>query len=175
MSIADVDRGLSPVIEPEHFRKVMSAYPTGVTIITAATANGPIGVTANSFTSVSLDPAMVLFCAAETSTTWPRIQAAGTFVVNLMSERGRGLVERFAGASGDRFAGVSYSAGYTGAPILEGANAFIECVLEKTFVVGDHTVVVGRVITTGGDADDRPLVFHRRAFLTAWDSGQRSD
>jgi len=166
MTVQDLVSNADKTVDPASFRRVMSTYPTGVTIITAEGPSGPVGMTANSFTSVSLDPPMVLFCASLTSSTWPRIRTAASFVVNLMSHRGVGLAATFAKPGIDRFAGVLHSPGITGAPVLAEADAFLECELTDTYRIGDHAVAIGRVVAVGGAAADSPLIFHRSQLHT---------
>ncbi|CAM3228693.1 flavin reductase family protein [Nocardioides dubius] len=163
MSTQELERAETPAegIDPAQLRQVMSAYPTGITVITAAGPDGPVGMTANSFTSVSLDPPLVLFCAALTSSTWPSIRDAEHFTVNLMSARGRETAQRFATSGIDRYAGVAHHAGVTGSPILSDADSHLECVLESTHVLGDHAVAIGRVVGVGERGTDSPLIFHR--------------
>src|SRR5438874_83228 len=103
--------------DPATFRTVLGHFATGVTIITAVDGDEPIGMACNSFTSVSLDPALVLFCAAKSSSTWPRIQSAGRWAANILGEDGEEVCRLFAQKGADRFAQVSYSLGRSGAPI----------------------------------------------------------
>jgi 3-hydroxy-9,10-secoandrosta-1,3,5(10)-triene-9,17-dione monooxygenase reductase component len=105
---------------------------------------------------------MVLFCAALSSTTWPRIEAAGRFVVNFMSERGMHLVNRFAMPCADRFENVPHRPGAMGHPVLSEADAYLECELERAPIIGDHAVALGRVVALGGETADSPIIFHRR-------------
>jgi 3-hydroxy-9,10-secoandrosta-1,3,5(10)-triene-9,17-dione monooxygenase reductase component len=102
------------------FRRVLGQVPTGVALITATTPTGPAGMAVNSFTSVSLDPPLVSFCAALTSSTWPRIQAAGAFSVNVLGEHHAEVSRRFAQKGADRFAGLGHRSGATGRPCWTG-------------------------------------------------------
>jgi 3-hydroxy-9,10-secoandrosta-1,3,5(10)-triene-9,17-dione monooxygenase reductase component len=142
------------------FRRVLGHVPTGVALITATTPEGPTGMAVNSFTSVSLDPALVSFCAARTSSTWPRIRAVGAFAVNVLGEGHTELSRRFAQKDADRFARLGHRPGTTGAPVLEGVAAYLDCELHDVLDAGDHVIVLGRVVHLDADERVRPLVFH---------------
>src|SRR6476661_10376435 len=109
------------------FRTVLGHFPSGVVLITAMDGKEPVGMACNSFTSVSLDPALVLFCAAKSSTTWPRIQTSGKWAANILAEDGEEVCRLFAQKGADRFARIAYTIGRTGAPILESSLAFVDC------------------------------------------------
>jgi 3-hydroxy-9,10-secoandrosta-1,3,5(10)-triene-9,17-dione monooxygenase reductase component len=142
------------------FRHVLGQVPTGVALVTATTPEGPTGMAVNSFSSVSLDPPLVSFCAARTSSTWPRIHAAGSFSVNVLGEDHAELSRRFAQKGADRFAGLRHRPGLTGAPVLDGVAAHLDCELYAVQEAGDHLIVLGRVVHLDADEDVRPLVFH---------------
>ena len=142
------------------FRRVLGQFPTGVVLVTAATAEGPTGMAVNSFTSVSLDPPLVSFCAAHSSSTWPRIRAAGAFAVNVLGEHHAEVSRRFARQGADRFAGLGHRPGATGAPVLHGVAAHLDCRLHAVHDAGDHVIVLGRVVDLDADDGVRPLVFH---------------
>jgi len=142
------------------FRRVLGRVPTGVALITATTPAGPAGMAVNSFTSVSLDPPLVSFCAALTSSTWPRIQAAGAFSVNVLGEHHAEVSRRFAQKGADRFSGLGHRPGATGAPVLDGVAAHLDCDVHAVHEAGDHVIVLGRVVHLDADDGVRPLVFH---------------
>jgi 3-hydroxy-9,10-secoandrosta-1,3,5(10)-triene-9,17-dione monooxygenase reductase component len=142
------------------FRRVLGHVPTGVALITAATPAGPVGMAVNSFTSVSLDPPLISFCAAHTSSTWPLIRAAGAFAVNVLGEHHSEVSRRFARKGADRFAGLRHRPGTTGAPVLDGVAAHLDCRLHAVHEAGDHVIVLGRVVQLDADEEVRPLVFH---------------
>lgn len=146
------------------FRAVLGHFATGVTIITAVHDGEPVGMAANSFSSVSLDPPLVLFCAAHTSSTWPRIQAAGKWCVNILDEAGETLCRTFASKDADRFAGVGYRTGPSGAPVLHEALAYVDCETFAEHDAGDHMIVVGRVLELGHRTDGKPLLFYRGGY-----------
>jgi 3-hydroxy-9,10-secoandrosta-1,3,5(10)-triene-9,17-dione monooxygenase reductase component len=142
------------------YRTVLGRFPTGVTIVTATTPDGPVGMAVNSFTSVSLDPPLVLFCAAHSSATWPSIRNAGAFTVNILGRGDGELCRRFASKDVDRFADVAHQQGATGAPVLDGVAAHLDCTIDALHDAGDHVIVVGRVACIAARADIEPLVFH---------------
>ncbi|MCW2992089.1 MAG: monooxygenase, partial [Solirubrobacterales bacterium] len=131
-------------ITGEAFRHVLGHLPTGVTVITAYAADGPTGMAANSVTSVSLDPPLVLFCPAKASTTWPAIRESGRFCINIMAGHHEEATRQFALKGADRFTGVAYSDRPCG-PALDDAVAWIECTMRDEHDAGDHTIVVGSV------------------------------
>lgn len=140
------------------FRRVFACLPTGVTVVTAFGPNGPVGMAANSVTSASLDPPLVLVCPAKSSSTWPTIRDSGSFCISVLAEHQEELCRRFAGRSADRFQGVAWQH-RTAGPAIEGAVAWIEAELETEHDAGDHTIVVGRVLSLEAAAAARPLVF----------------
>jgi 3-hydroxy-9,10-secoandrosta-1,3,5(10)-triene-9,17-dione monooxygenase reductase component len=152
-------RTRTPVTGSRGLRRVFGAFPTGVTVMTVG-GRSPHGMTANSFTSVSLDPPLVSFCAARTSSTWPRIQATGAFAVNVLGQDDEEVCRRFARRGADRFAGVRHRPGATGAPVLDGVAAHLDCELQAVLDAGDHVIVLGRVVHLDADEGVRPLVFH---------------
>ncbi|MBS1889094.1 MAG: flavin reductase family protein [Actinobacteria bacterium] len=154
----------SRAIDPAHFRQVLAHLPTGVAVIAAHGPDGPIGMAANSVTSVSLDPPLVLFCPARTSTTWPELRAVGRFCINVMAGHHEEVTRRFAAKDTDRFAGVAYADRATG-PALADALAWIECEIEDEHEAGDHTIVVARVVAMeAASQGHEPLVFFRGAY-----------
>jgi 3-hydroxy-9,10-secoandrosta-1,3,5(10)-triene-9,17-dione monooxygenase reductase component len=150
-------------IDPGAFREVLAHLPTGVTVVTAHAEGGPAGMAANSVTSVSLDPPLILFCPARTSTTWPSIRAAGAFCVNILAEHHVEITRLFAARGVDRFAQVDYESRPTG-PALTDAVAWLECRLEAEHDAGDHTIVVARVVAMEAASGVEPLVFFRGAY-----------
>lgn len=150
------------ILQPdeEAFRNVLGHFPTGVTVITAMTNEGAVGMAANSFTSVSLNPPLVLFCASEASTTWPRIQQAGHFTVNVLDDRQQEISTTFARRAVDRFATMNWSRRAHG-PVLEGVHAWLACTIDAEYEAGDHTIILGRVDEMGLDANTGPLLFYR--------------
>lgn len=151
-------------VDSATYRQVLGHFATGVTVITADDQGEPVGMAANSFTSVSLDPPLVLFCAGKSSTTWPRIEAVGSFAVNVLAADQEDVCRKFAAKDGDRFAGVGWNPGATGSPLLDGALAHLDCTIEAQHDAGDHVLVVGRVVELDVDRDAGPLLFFRGGY-----------
>ena len=145
-------------------RDVMGSFATGVTVVTAATDAGPVGFTCQSFSSLSLDPPLVVFAPARSSTTWPRLRELGRFCINVLAEEQTGLSATFARRSADRFAGVGWHPSRQGQPVLDGVVAWIDCTLWAEYDGGDHTLVAARVLDLGADPVRRPLLFHRGSY-----------
>jgi flavin reductase (DIM6/NTAB) family NADH-FMN oxidoreductase RutF len=154
---------LMPPDEPS-FRTVLGHFATGVTIITAMDDGEPIGVSANSFTSVSIDPPLVLFCASKVSTTWPKIEAAGKFTVNILNEHQEDICRVFATKGADRFSRIGWRPSASGSPILHDALAYIDCTIKDQYDAGDHLIVVGLVQELGVLDDSGPLIFYRGGY-----------
>lgn len=150
--------------DSSHFRQVLGHFPTGVTIITGMTDDGPAGLTIGSFTSVSLDPPLVGFLPMESSVSWKAIEASGSFCVNVLGVDHADLCWRFAKSSGDnKFDGVEWDDAPSGSPILAGAVAWIDCTIESVQEMGDHLFVLGRVqsLDKWDGPEPRPLLFFR--------------
>jgi len=146
------------------FRSVLGHFATGVTIITAMDGEEPVGMAANSFTSLSLDPPLILFCVAHTSSTWPRIEQAGTFAVNILGEDHEDLSQLFAKKGADRFSQTPWRIGVSGAPVLEEAIAYLDCNFEAEYPGGDHKIIVGRVLDLDMREGSRPLLFFKGGY-----------
>jgi flavin reductase (DIM6/NTAB) family NADH-FMN oxidoreductase RutF len=152
------------VVDPRVMRDVLGHFASGVTVVTADGADGPIGFTCQSFSSLSLDPPLVAFAPARTSSTWPRLRQAGRFCVNVLAADQSGLSQAFARSGTDRYAGVSWTPSPHGSPVLDGVVAWIDSELWAEYDGGDHTIVVARVLDLGADPARSPLVFHRGAY-----------
>ncbi|MEV7419008.1 flavin reductase family protein [Streptomyces sp. NPDC089919] len=150
------------------FRAVLGNFASGVTVITAPAAedeDGPAGFACQSFASLSLEPPLVTFMVARTSTTWPRIARAGVFCVNILGADQGTLCRAFAVSGADKFAGVSHTpAPVTGAPQLADVPAWIDCRIHAVHTGGDHLIVVGRVEAMGAAGEGSPLLFHKGRF-----------
>ncbi|QFG20385.1 flavin reductase family protein [Actinomadura sp. WMMB 499] len=149
-------------IDGERMRRVLGTFCTGVVAITALDGGEPVGMACQSFASLSLDPPLVCFCPAESSTTWPRIRAAGRFAVNVLAADQGDVCRAMAGR--DKFAGVSWRPGPGGSPLLDGALAWIEAGIERELPGGDHTIVIGRVRHLAPVRPGGPLLFFRGRF-----------
>ncbi|MCR2799301.1 flavin reductase family protein [Microbacterium sp. zg-Y818] len=147
------------------FRQVLGQYPTGVTAVTARTAEGkPVGMAVGSFTSVSMDPPIVGFLPTKTSSSWPQIEAAGTFCVNVLTSEQENVCRAMSARGDDKFAGLPWTEGVTGAPALDGALAWIECTVRDVLDAGDHYIVLGDVVDLRMGTPALPLVFFRGGY-----------
>jgi 3-hydroxy-9,10-secoandrosta-1,3,5(10)-triene-9,17-dione monooxygenase reductase component len=161
----DAAEGVS-AIDARRFRSILGHFATGVVAITAIDpeTGRPTGLAANSFTSVSLDPALVSFCVAHTSTTWPRLRRAERHCVNILSAPQRDVCLRFASRGGEKFAGLEWTGSPSGEPVIDGALAWLECSVEAEHVAGDHVIVVARVHHLDRHHDGDPLVFYKGSY-----------
>lgn len=152
-----------PVIDPGDFRQTLGHFPTGVTVVTAAGADRPIGVAIGSFASISLDPPLVGFFLGTESGSWPPMEASGHFCVNVLAADQQELCGVMASRAEDKFDGVDTApAPGSGAPILPGVVAVIDCRIDQVVPTGDHNLIIGRVLhlEVGGDDAD-PMVFFK--------------
>jgi flavin reductase (DIM6/NTAB) family NADH-FMN oxidoreductase RutF len=147
-------------LESTDLRRVFGAFPTGVTAVAALVHGDPVGITANSFTSVSLQPPVVSVCVAHTSTTWPSLRTAPRLGISVLGAHqeghGRALSER----RGDRFGAVHWRATPEGAVLLDGGSAWLDCSVEREIRVGDHDLVLLTVHELDADPAIPPLIFH---------------
>jgi flavin reductase (DIM6/NTAB) family NADH-FMN oxidoreductase RutF len=151
-------------VTPTEFRTALRCFAAGVTVVTTRDGQGcPTGLTASSFTAVSLDPPLVLVCVDHAATAHPAVRDHGWFAVNVLRRDQEALSRRFAVSGGDKFADVPYREGRAGLPVLDGVLAAIECRLVGAHEAGDHTIFVGQVEGTtvrGG----LPLVYFHGAY-----------
>lgn len=146
-----------PTGEPMAFRHALGTFATGVTIITCDSVEGPVGITANSFASVSLDPPLVLWSPAKTSSRFNLFRDAAHFAIHILSEDQRDAAAGFT-RSKSAFDGLDWTRGANGVPLLTGALAVFECALQATHDAGDHLIIIGQV-TQARTRPGTPLVF----------------
>ncbi|MEU2947458.1 flavin reductase family protein [Nocardiopsis alba] len=146
------------------FRDVLGRFATGVVLITTRTEDGPAGMVVNSFTSVSLDPPLVAFCAARTSTTWPRIRATGDFAVSILGEGHVDLCRRFGVRAADRFAGRGWTSTPAGHPVPADGLGWLDCAITVVHPAGDHELIIASTIDGAPTGPADPLVFHGSRF-----------
>lgn len=151
-------------IDEARFRQVLGHFATGVTVVTGEDGAGPVGLSVNSFTSVSLDPPLVAFSVARRSTTWPRIRETGRFTVNILAADQEAVSRRFAAAGADRFEGLGWHPSPSGSPVLDGALAWIDATVEAEHDAGDHLMVIGLVSGLEVAREGAPLVFYRGGY-----------
>lgn len=155
-----------PPFSAEDFRAALGQFTTGVTIVTARTPDGRlVGLTANSFNSVSLAPPLVLWSLARQSTSMPGFLSATHYAINVLAGDQRLLAERFARKGIDRFEGTPWRPGLTGAPVIDGAVAVFECSHRSQHDEGDHVIFVGQVAHCRRRIGATPLVFHGGRFF----------
>jgi flavin reductase (DIM6/NTAB) family NADH-FMN oxidoreductase RutF len=151
-------------VEPDLFRSVLSHFGSGVVVLSAITEDGPVGMTCQSFFSLSLDPPLIAVSPARTSSTWPRIAEVGHFAVSILAHDQEQVCRSFAVSGGDKFLGVDWQpAQHTGAPMLAGALAWLDCLVDAVHEAGDHYLVVARVLALEA-GQGRPLMFYRGGF-----------
>ncbi|GGA51971.1 flavin reductase family protein [Sphingomonas psychrolutea] len=156
---------LEEPIDGATFRRVLGHYPTGVCVITAIEPGGkPTAMVVGSFTSVSLDPPLVAFFPDRGSSSWPRIQRAGKFCVNVLGSHQQDLCRRFAAKSDDKFADLEFRVSTLGSPVLNDVIAWVDCTLEAVHDAGDHLIVLGRVRELDVERGDAPLLFLRGTY-----------
>lgn len=146
-------------IAPDRFRQVLGHVPTGVAVVAAMTEEGPAGLVVGTFMSVSLDPPLVGFLVAETSTSWPRLEPVGRFAVSVLGEDQTEVSRVFSTSGGDKFAGIDWRESELGQPILGDSLAWFDCTLEGVEPAGDHKLVLGRVSDMWVRSQGRPLIF----------------
>jgi flavin reductase (DIM6/NTAB) family NADH-FMN oxidoreductase RutF len=154
-------------ISSEEFRQCLSQWASGVTVITTRRPGGIHGMTASAFCSVSLDPPLVLVCVDLRNRTHQYLQETGAFCAHILAEGQEELSQRCAGRLGPRgneLEGVPFREGATGAPILEGCLAYLDCKVIFAHDGGDHTIFVGEIEEAGAATEARPLVFFRGGY-----------
>ncbi|MFD5537453.1 flavin reductase family protein [Streptomyces sp. NPDC127079] len=153
-------------MDAARFREVLSAVPTSVVVVTAVDRGEPVGMAVGTFLSVSLDPPLVGFLPAASSTTFPRIRHADAFCANVLTVNQQHVSRAFATRGADKFAGLSWRpAPVTGSPVLEGVAAWIDCRITRLHEAGDHFIVIGEVTDLAAAPGERPLVFHRSRYM----------
>ncbi len=160
-------RARAPSFNGTDFRAALGTFATGVTIVTARSPDGQrVGLTANSFNSVSLSPPLVLWSLSRNAGSLPVFAQGSHYAINILAAGQRGLAERFASRSADRFAGVACTEGAGGAPLLDGAAAVFECFNRSRYEEGDHVIFVGEVEACRVTAGATPLIFHGGRYFT---------
>ncbi|PLK26140.1 flavin reductase family protein [Novosphingobium sp. TH158] len=149
-------------IESAKFRQVLGNYPTGVAVITApGPQDAPVGMVVGTFTSVSLDPPLVGFLPDKRSSTWPMIEQAGHFCVNVLARDQLELCAKLAKSGPDKFTGVQFELSEHNLPVLAGSMVSIECRLHAVQEAGDHWFVTGLVLGLESHRETDPMLFHR--------------
>jgi flavin reductase (DIM6/NTAB) family NADH-FMN oxidoreductase RutF len=151
-------------VGPDRFRSVMGHFPTGVTVVTATTAAGPVGMTANAVCSLSLEPLLLLVCFDNEARTLPAVRETGRFGVNVLAAGQEDLAHLFASKrpEPEKFAGVAHTV-HDGIPVIEGVLAWVGCRLERLIPGGDHTIGIGAVEAAEAGRGD-PLLWYRGSY-----------
>ncbi len=151
-------------VEPARFRQLLGRFATGVTVVTAIDAAGaPAGMTASSFTSVSLEPPLISVCIEHSADMYRTLEQADAFAVNILSADQEALSRRFAEQETGRFSGVGFHRTESGAIVLEGILAHLECEKFSSYPAGDHTIYLARVIG-GATEEGQPLLYYRGGY-----------
>ncbi len=167
LSSAKILSANSPNFSRQEFRGALGMFATGVTIVTARTAQGDlIGLTANSFNSVSLEPPLVLWSLSRSAASMVVLSTGSHYAINILAADQKELAERFAGKREDRWEGVEFADGLCGAPLLAGAAATFECFNRSRYEEGDHVIFVGEVERCEHRPGVPPLLFHGGKFYT---------
>jgi 3-hydroxy-9,10-secoandrosta-1,3,5(10)-triene-9,17-dione monooxygenase reductase component len=156
-------------IDGPEFRQVMGHFCTGVVVISSIVNGVPVGMTCQSFVSVSLVPPLILFCPSRTSTSWPLIKSAAAFCINVLAQNQLDIGNVFARSGGNKFEGVTWSLTEKGNPRIDGCLVNIDCTLEETHSAGDHELVIGRVQDLHLIHSGKPLLFYRGQFTSTTD------
>ncbi len=154
-------------IDSREFRQTLGHFATGITVVTTQVDQQLFGFTANAFASVSLDPPLVLVCVTNTSNSIGAITASGMFCVNVLTADQSDLARCFANSSPEKYAqfcGATYRTAVTGAPVLDGALAWVDCRLSASYPGGDHQIIVGEVVHLGTSSGS-PLLYYRGNFF----------
>jgi flavin reductase (DIM6/NTAB) family NADH-FMN oxidoreductase RutF len=151
-------------IDKNELRRIMGHFATGVTIVTTMSKEGQAyGLTANAFTSVSLDPPLLLISVDKKAESYPHLEYSKVFTVNILADEQESLSRKFAVSGGDKFNGVAYRVGANGAAILDGALAFIECKIYASYEGGDHVLYLG-LVEEAQTREGKPLLFYRGGY-----------
>lgn len=155
----DVQKGL---------KQAMRVYPQGVTVVTTAAGGSPKGITMSSFTSVSLDPPLVLVSIAKSSAVHGLFHDARSYAVNFLAEDQKTVSDKFAGRTDarEKFEGIEFERGITGSPVISGARAVLECSAWRVYDGGDHSLLVGNVVAVKILNSKRPLVYYSQQYTT---------
>lgn len=165
--MAQLSRAKAPTFASDEFRAALAMFATGVTIVTARAQDASVvGLTANSFNSVSLDPPLVLWSLARAAASLMAFSKGSHYAINVLAADQKPLAERFALKGADRWSGVEFSEGIGGAPLLHGAAAAFECFNRSRYEEGDHVIFVGEVERCSFRPGASPLLFHGGRFYT---------
>lgn len=158
------EAAVSAGVSDDHFRATMSRFCTGVVAVTALADGKPVGMTCQSFISLSLDPPLVAFAPARTSSTYPSLREAGRFAISVLAEHQADVAVALSRKGTCKFAGVPWRAWSSGVPVIDEALAWMDCSLEAEHDAGDHHLVIARVHALGHADGGAPLTYYRSSF-----------
>lgn len=152
----------TPTIEPRYFRDVIGHLPTGVTVVAGREADtgAPAGLVVGTFQSLSLDPPLVTFSVANTSTSWPKVRGGGYFSASVLADGQHDVCKALSSKQGDKFAALDWRESAEGSPQIAGAHAWVDCKSVQEFEAGDHVIVIAEVLRLEA-GHGQPLIFHR--------------
>lgn len=155
-----------PIVSPDDFKAALGSWAAGVTVVTTRQGDLVYGITVSSFSSLSMDPLLVLVCLADSNRLPRMIEESGRFAVSILAA-GQGDVSAIFAMSGrepTRDFGIDTVVMHTGAPVISGCIAALDCELERAVPGGDHTIMIGRVVAASADGTKLPLVYYRRGY-----------
>ncbi|MFI6956602.1 flavin reductase family protein [Nocardia sp. NPDC050408] len=163
-SIAPTPPDATPLSDVE-FREAVAHFCSGITVLTATVDGAPVGMTCQSFFSLSIDPMLVAFSVAKTSTTYPVIRAAGRCCVNVLAHDQAGVSRQFARSGTDKWSGIRWDhSRHLDNPVIDGVLAWFDCEIETEYEGGDHLIILGKVRGLGARSEARPLLYYRSAY-----------
>ncbi|PYP87779.1 MAG: flavin reductase [Blastocatellia bacterium AA13] len=154
-------------VSKDEFRQALSHFASGVTVVTARCSDDECrGITVSAFSSLSLDPPLILVCIDKRSSLHDHLQVSSHFAVNILAHVQEDTSRRFASRDPDRFSGVTHSSGVSGSPLIAGSIAHLECCVVNVYPGGDHSIIVGEVISTDVNHEGAPLTYFRGGYST---------
>jgi 3-hydroxy-9,10-secoandrosta-1,3,5(10)-triene-9,17-dione monooxygenase reductase component len=160
------DRVTDRQVDAAVFRDVLGRFASGITVVAALDGQEPVGFACQSFASLSLDPPLVMLAVAKTSTSWPRIERAGRFCVNILAEDQQATCAALGRSGADKFADVPWHTSPHGTVVIDGALATVDCRLADIHEAGDHYIVTGEVVGLAAREHGRPLLYYRSRYAT---------
>lgn len=158
-----------PPVHPDDFKGALGSWAAGVTIVTTKHDAGFYGITVSSFSSLSVDPLLILVCVMNSNHMARLIPESGRFAVSILADDQAEVSSYFAVSGrdpGPHFDGIEFVEWHTGAPIIAGALAHLDCELQAAIPGGDHTIMIGRVVGAASNPDAKPLLYYRRGYRT---------
>jgi flavin reductase (DIM6/NTAB) family NADH-FMN oxidoreductase RutF len=147
--------------DQKEFRKTLGTFATGITVVTAMHENSvPVGITVNSFTSVSLDPPLILWCLDNEAESYKVFANCKNFAIHILHQEQEAISQTFATKGSDKFSGLEWETGELGSPILKDCASYFQCETETSYEGGDHIILLGRVKAVQTNADKQPLIYH---------------